>query len=105
MGNRDRYGAAWAIAAAADQVAGSTEVDGLRVDIWVDDGCIVVSPGGDVCMDTVPALAAVVEGLLDEGHGHLTVELSEVELLSAAGVSLLVEARQRCHRLGGSLTL
>jgi anti-anti-sigma factor len=97
--------AAGARSAPTQAVASHIEVVQLHVDMRTHGTHMVLCPRGDLCVDTVPVLAAALDRVFDVGYRHVLVDLGDVDLLSAAGLSLLVQTRRRCHGNGGTLTL
>jgi len=57
------------------------------------DGLAVVSVGGSVDMLTAPGLSEAIDGALAKKPKGLIVDLSKVEFLGSAGISVLMKAR------------
>ena len=57
------------------------------------DGLAVVSVGGSVDMLTAPGLSEAIDGALTKKPKGLIVDLSKVEFLGSAGISVLMKAR------------
>jgi anti-sigma B factor antagonist len=57
------------------------------------DGLAVVSVGGSVDMLTAPGLSEAIDGALVKKPKGLIVDLSKVEFLGSAGISVLMKAR------------
>lgn len=57
------------------------------------DGLAVVSVGGSVDMLTAPGLSEAIDGALANKPKGLIVDLSKVEFLGSAGISVLMKAR------------
>ena len=57
------------------------------------DGLAVVSVGGSVDMLTAPGLSEAIEGALGKKPKGLIVDLSKVEFLGSAGISVLMKTR------------
>jgi anti-sigma B factor antagonist len=57
------------------------------------DGLVVVSVGGSIDMLTAPALAQSIDSALAKKPNGLIVDLSKVEFLGSAGISVLMKTR------------
>jgi anti-sigma B factor antagonist len=57
------------------------------------DGLAVVSVGGSVDMLTAPGLSEAIDGAVAKKPKGLIVDLSKVEFLGSAGISVLMKAR------------
>jgi len=57
------------------------------------DGLAVVSVGGSVDMLTAPGLAEAIDSALAKKPNGLIVDLSKVEFLGSAGISVLMKTR------------
>jgi anti-sigma B factor antagonist len=57
------------------------------------DGLAVVSVGGSVDMLTAPGLSEAIDGALAKKPNGLIVDLTKVEFLGSAGISVLMKAR------------
>jgi anti-sigma B factor antagonist len=68
-------------------------------------GALVLAPSGDICPLTAPALECCIDGAVDAGARHLVIDLTDVTLLTAAGVSALVAGANRLSALDGQLTI
>ena len=64
------------------------------------DGLVVVSVSGSVDMLTAPGLAESIDSALANKPNGLIVDLSKVEFLGSAGISLLMKTREN---LGDSI--
>jgi len=64
---------------------------------WRADHPIVAHVFGAIDLLTVPALRRCVDGNLDAEHG-LVVDLSQVDFLAAAGLTVLTDAERRAVR-------
>ncbi|ROS42382.1 STAS domain-containing protein [Amycolatopsis thermoflava] len=71
----------------------------LRVTRRLIDGAIVVSAAGDVDLTSAPDLESEVQSACAEAQppGLVVVDLSGVTFLGSIGLSLLVNAQQRCE--------
>ncbi len=73
----------------------------LRSDTrWKTDDAIVVEVGGEIDECTAPLLEAALAGHLRARPGVLRVDLGEVGFLGAAGLRVLVRARQDAEAVG-----
>ena len=61
--------------------------------------------GGEIDLATCPLLQAVVVDLVDRGCHQLTIDLERVSFLDCAGIRVLVDARRRVQKHGGSVRL
>ena len=57
------------------------------------DGLAVLAIGGSVDMLTAPGLSEAIEAALDKKPKGLIVDLSKVEFLGSAGISVLMKTR------------
>lgn len=64
-----------------------------------------VALAGELCSASAPTLAATLGELARRPGAHVTVDLSALRLLTAAGVSVLVRARHDLASAGGGLRL
>lgn len=67
--------------------------------VTTDQPPVAVRPTGELCEDTIEGL----EALLRDAAGEVVVDLSEVSLVGAAGMRVLVRTRSRLAVQGGSL--
>lgn len=51
------------------------------------------------------ALRQAVDGLIDEGHNHIVVNLHRVEWIDSAGLGELVACKKRAVRQGGEMKI
>jgi len=65
----------------------------------------VVSVRGEVDLMTASTLHAVLDSLLADGHAVLALDIGEVSLLGAAGISVISTVATRLTLQGGSLTV
>jgi anti-sigma B factor antagonist/stage II sporulation protein AA (anti-sigma F factor antagonist) len=63
--------------------------------------CTVVVASGEIDLANREQLRASLDGC----DGDVVVDLTEVELLDAGGIGVIVGARNRLRRVGGSLVL
>jgi anti-anti-sigma factor len=90
-------------ASAAGHVRGQVSAP-FAVALERDDDCFVVVVTGELDLSTAPALAAVIERDTPSS-ADLVIDLSELSFLDCAGLRVLLYARARADRGGGSLRL
>ena len=64
------------------------------------DGLVVVSVSGSVDMLTAPGLSESLDSALAKKPNGLIVDLSKVEFLGSAGISVLMKTRSEERRVG-----
>nr|WTA66663.1 STAS domain-containing protein [Micromonospora sp. NBC_00855] len=84
------------------QVTRSTEPTNLSATISAER--MVVAPVGYVDMDTAPRLATALMNAIDS-HPEVCCDLTGVGFFSAAGVRVLLLARQRAERVGSRFSV
>ncbi|MFC6021348.1 STAS domain-containing protein [Plantactinospora solaniradicis] len=70
----------------------------------ISAGRLVVVPAGHVDMDTAPVLGSALVNAVDS-HPEVCCDLAAVGLFSAAGVRVLLAARDRAGRSGSRLSI
>jgi anti-anti-sigma factor len=90
---------------AALAVDGERVDDGFRVDVRPDRRRVLVCPIGEIDLATAGDVEQHVAELLDEGFGHVVVDLRGVSFLDSSGVRLMVVAHERARRAGARLSL
>ena len=78
---------------------------GLRISLQPVGTEALIRLDGELCPDAAPQLAAVLTELIESGHHSITLDLQDLTLLTAHGVSLVLTARHHCQDTGGSLAL
>lgn len=78
------------------------EVD---LDTNARNGYVVVSVWGEVDVYTAPQLRERLVELIDQGHYHIVVDLSQVEFLDSTGLGVLVGGLRRSRSHDGDLAL
>ncbi len=78
---------------------------GLETAAPVAAGRHVYRPDRDIVATTVPGLRSVMLRMLSEGVRHLTIDLSQVQMVDSGGIGLLIAAHNSLRRTGGSLEL
>ncbi|MGH3561957.1 MAG: STAS domain-containing protein [Mycobacterium sp.] len=69
--------------------------DRITVSVEHRDGIAVIVVGGEIDMNTAPALEAAVADVLAEEPAALIVQLSAVDFMGSAGLRILVAAQQQ----------
>ena len=68
------------------------------------DDAVLVAVDGDLDVAATARFAAAVEGLADvSAPPDVTVDLSRLEFIDAAGIAALVRLRNAVHHVGGDL--
>jgi anti-sigma B factor antagonist len=88
-----------------DAEASSAADQGFRVATVVADGTTTVAATGPVDMLTAPPLAAAVEAAQRTAQRGVIVDLTGVDFLGSAGLSVLVEAARRAMDAGSGLVI
>jgi anti-sigma B factor antagonist len=65
----------------------------------------VIAVDGELDMTAAPDLRAAIGAAIDAGATALVVDLSEVTFIDSTGIGVLLAARHRLQRSGGSLDL
>jgi anti-sigma B factor antagonist len=60
---------------------------------------------GEIDIATAPAIRRLLMAAISGGDAHLTIDMSGVTFLGAAGIGVLVAAANRAREAGGSLSL
>ena len=60
---------------------------------------------GEIDIATAPAIRRLLMAAISGGDVHLTVDMSGVAFIGAAGIGILVAAANRAREAGGSLSL
>ena len=66
---------------------------------------VVVAVRGEIDLLTAPALRGLVTALMDRGHLHLVLDLTELDFMDAQGLGVLDPVRARLQSTTGSLTI
>lgn len=75
------------------------------VDDQRDPEVAQVSLVGELCPASTPRLAAMLEALVEDGIRKVHVDLAQLDLCTAAGVTLFDEVASQLRARGGSLEL
>ncbi|RNL79147.1 STAS domain-containing protein [Nocardioides marmorisolisilvae] len=68
-------------------------------------GRAVIRVGGDVDIDTAPALRSAVVDLLEDGRRDIVVDVSAVDFIDSTGLGVLVGALKDTQSRQGTLEL
>jgi anti-sigma B factor antagonist len=60
--------------------------------------CDVIKIIGRVDSSTAPILEQNIKNLMEAGHYHIILDLSEMEFISSAGLRVLISAQKNCRR-------
>jgi anti-sigma B factor antagonist len=78
--------------------------DGFRADVLRAGHGVLVSVQGELDMATAPAFRSAVDGLEEMGRAaEVTIDLSQLVFIDAAGVGALVRVRNAVTGAGGRL--
>ncbi|HUG86360.1 MAG TPA: STAS domain-containing protein, partial [Euzebya sp.] len=75
------------------------------MDVGFDGPEVVVFVRGEVDLLTAPTMGAVLGALVGQGHQHITVDLSRLAFMDAAGLAVIVDIAGRLTRSAGALVL
>lgn len=70
-----------------------------------DDDVMLLQVRGEVDAHTAPELSRALTGLLDEGHGRIVVEVSEMGFISSAGLRAILHAHRQAVEQSGTIKL
>ena len=65
----------------------------------------VLSLSGAADMAETQALAKLLDGLIDDGHIDLVLDLSHLDFVCSMGLGVLIKTQNRCRRQKGNLAL
>lgn len=77
----------------------------LNLEFDVDTPDVTVAVSGDLDMLTAPALAGVLNVLVDDGRQRIVIDLAQCGFVDARGVAVFANAAQRATILGGTVTI
>jgi stage II sporulation protein AA (anti-sigma F factor antagonist) len=77
----------------------------MKIDSQKDGVRATIAPSGLIDTRAAQEFERHVVGLFSEGVRLVTVDLSKVDLITSAGIRVLVMMAQRLHRTGGGLVL
>lgn len=81
------------------------EVVNDQVEVSVDPECTQVSVRGRLDVSTVADVREVLHAAVDHGAGDLHCDLTDLELVDATGLGLLLGTHRRAGRAGRRLVL
>jgi anti-sigma B factor antagonist len=67
-----------------------------------EPGWYVITVGGECDMNAAPSLSVAVEAAFQRGVAHMVVDLNEVTFIDSTAIGILLAARERLHRSGGT---
>jgi anti-sigma B factor antagonist len=70
-----------------------------------DPPSVTVVLNGEIDIATAPAIRRLLMAAISGGDVHLTVDMSGVSFIGAAGIGVLIAAANRAREAGGSLSL
>lgn len=84
----------------------TTTIDGPTAIREVCAGVLVITPKGPSLTeaDTSGLIAETASDII-QARGRVLMDMSRVEYMSSAGISMLVALRESCSQAGGALTL
>ena len=65
----------------------------------------IISSSQPLTRDQQAAFLNAVEGCFGNGQPRIVFDISRIPLLDSAGLESLLDARDRCQKLGGSIVL
>jgi anti-anti-sigma factor len=69
-------------------------------------GAVDVIGGGDrISGDRVAELAEVLQKCVKQGQPRIVLDLQGIAIVDSAGLEVLLDGHDECHRLGGALKL
>jgi len=77
----------------------------LTIETSVQDGQTVITASGELDMASAAALRELALGRIDAGDRCLIFDLSGLTFCDSAGLTVFVQAKNRCDELGAELRL
>lgn len=77
----------------------------LSLDTRHDGDRTVIAVAGEIDVYTAPKLREAMTALVDEGRGHLVIDLEDVEFMDSTGLGVLVGGLKRVRGIDGSLDI
>jgi anti-sigma B factor antagonist len=68
----------------------------------VTPGWYVINVGGELDVNAAPSLSVAVEAAFQRGTTTMVVDLNEVSFIDSTAIGILLAARERMRRSGGS---
>lgn len=69
------------------------------------DGVAILTVGGDVDIESAPALAERIAAIIEDGQRRLVVDLCGVDFIDSTGLGALVGGLNQARSVGGRLDL
>jgi anti-sigma B factor antagonist len=77
----------------------------LDVEITDRDGAHVLTLRGEIDVYTAPRLRQAIVDLVENGAGHIVVDMTKVEFLDSTGLGVLVEGLKRVRTHEGVMSV
>lgn len=77
----------------------------FRVDVWPDGERVTVYPRGEIDLATAGQVERTLVDVLDQGFGHIVVDLGAVSFMDSTAICLLVATDRRARNAGARLSL
>lgn len=77
----------------------------FQLDVEHDNGYTVLTPRGDLDLDTVRTLRTGIHQLLQDGHINLVLDLEDISFIDSSGLGVLIGARRKTFARRGSFAL
>ena len=81
------------------------QLDRFGVNVSYADDHAVLTVSGEVDMMTAPIFGAIVNAVVDQGHGMVVIDASAIEFMDAAGLRVLVTAHNQLLTTGHRLVV
>ena len=65
----------------------------------------VVDMRGEIDAFAIPSLARCVDEAIAAGHGHVVLDLADIDFIDSSGLAAIVRAGKRMAVLGGSVSM
>lgn len=88
---------------ALQHVEGLDQTLQVRVQVLGDE--VLVALRGELCLETAPPIQSLLSDLVDAGCRKVSVDLSDLDLMTAQGITALVRARAHSRSRGVSIAL
>jgi stage II sporulation protein AA (anti-sigma F factor antagonist) len=91
---------------ASANATGSTAIDGPSAIRETCQGMLVITPKGPALSEgDAGCVLAEVTSDVAQAKGRVLLDMSKIEYMSSAGISMLVQLREACVKEGGSLAM
>ena len=81
------------------------QLDRFGVNVSYADDHAVLTVCGEIDMMTAPIFGAIVDAVVDQGHGMVVLDASAIEFMDAAGLRVLVTAHNQLLMTGHRLVV